>query len=227
VATRRRRARHGDPEAPRLPDHLEGGVVLDPDRSGTLADARVVAVEGDDLDDLELRRCVLEGVRLTARSARRLRLVDVVLRDCELSGLDLQEATLTRVRVERCRAEALEAGLVKAVDVAMVDTKLTEAGLRMTTWERLRLEGCDLRRAELLDARIDDAAVVGCDLTGVDLGRARLDGVTFRSSNLDDVVGATALAGATIDSPQLVPVALSVFAALGIRVDDGDGEAAG
>ena len=54
-----------------------------------------------------------------------------------------------------------------------------------------------------------------------------MTGVVFRSSRLDDLVGATALAGAIIDTPQIVPVALSVFAALGIRLDvggvDGDG----
>ena len=225
MATRRARPRAGAPEAPRLPTLPDDGVVLDATEVGELTDARITAVVGDDLDDIELTRCVVEGVRLTAFSARRLRLTDVVLRDCELSGADLQEAQLVRVRIERCRAEGLDAGLLRATDVVVVDTKLTDAGLRMTRWERAALEGCDLRRVELLESVLDHVEVTASDLTGADVTRARMTGVVFRSSRLDDVVGATALAGATIDAPQIVPVALSVFAALGITLDAGDDDA--
>jgi uncharacterized protein YjbI with pentapeptide repeats len=202
-------------------------VRLDPDEVGELSDAHIVAIEGDALDDLELTRCVVEGVRLTARSARRLRLTDVVLRDCELSGADLQEARLLRVRVERCRAEGLDAGFMRSTDVVFAETKLTGAGFRMTSWERSAFEGCDLRRAELLEATLDHVEVSGCDLTEADVTRARLTEVCFRATRLDDLVGATALAGATVDTTQLVPLALALFAALRIRLDDGAEDGAG
>jgi uncharacterized protein YjbI with pentapeptide repeats len=221
VATRRTRPRPGAPEAPRLPDLLDRDVHLDPDAVGELRDSHVVAIDGDDLDDLELTRCVVEGVRLTARSARRLRLTDVVLRDCELSGADLQEARLLRVRIERCRAEGLDAGLLRATDVVVADTKLTGAGLRMTSWERSAFEGCDLRQAELMEAALDRVELTGCDLTGADTTRARMVDVRFRSTRLHDLVGATALAGSTVDTAQVVPLALAVFSALGIRLDEG------
>ena len=58
------------------------------------------------------------GVRLTARSARRLRLVDVVLRDCELSGADLTEAReILGVAATASREEiqAAYARLIRAV----------------------------------------------------------------------------------------------------------------
>jgi len=224
VATRRPRPRPGAPEAPRLPAVLDPDVQFDPDEVGELSDAHVVAIAGDDLDDLELSRCLIEGVRLTARSARRLRLTDVVLRDCELSGVDLQEARLLRVRVERCRAEGLDAGLMRATDVVLTDSKLTSAGFRMTTWERSAFEGCDLRHAEFLEAVLDHVELTGCDLTEADVTRARMADVRFRSTRLDDVAGATAFAGATVDTAQVVPLALAVFAALGIRLDDGPDE---
>ena len=227
MAARRTRPRPGAPEAPRLPDVLDPDVHLDPDEVGELRDAHVVAIAGDELDDLELTRCVIEGVRLTARSARRLRLTDVVLRDCELSGADLQEARLLRVRVERCRAEGLDAGLLRATDVVFADSKLTSTGFRMTSWERSAFEGCDLRHAELMEASLDRVELTGCDLTGADVTRARMADVRFRATRLDDVVGATALAGATIDTAQVVPLGLAVFVALGIRLDDGPDEGDG
>lgn len=196
-------------------------MAFDPDLVGELADAVVTEVADGDLDDVELVRCVLEGVRLTARSARRLRLVDVVLRDCELSGADLTEARLTRVRLEGCRAEGLDLGMAKAVDLVAVGSKLTEASVRMAELELWRLDDCDLRRSEWQRAVLASGVVDGCDLDHADLSGARLTDVRVMRTRLDDVVGARALAGATVDSAQLVPLALAVFADLGIRLDDG------
>ena len=196
--------------------------MLDPDDRAELADARVVGVAGEDLDDVALVRCVVEGVRLTAASARRVRLTDVVLRDCELSGLDLQEARLRRVRIERCRATGLEGGALHAADVAVVDTKLADAGLRMTEWERVAFVGVEATGVDWTAASLRGASFVGCDLSGAVLSRCRMDEVTFRASGLDDLVGARALAGAVVDGPQLVPVALALFADLGIGLAGGD-----
>jgi uncharacterized protein YjbI with pentapeptide repeats len=172
------------------------------------------------LDGADLTRCVLDGVRLTAVSARRARLTDVVLRNCELSGVDLEEARLTRVRFEGCRAEALDGGLVRARDVVVVDTKLTDAAFRMSSWERCRLEDADLRRLDLLDAALEAVRFEDCDLTEADLTRARLTSVSFPRSTLVDLRGAQALAGSTIDASQMVSVAVSLFAAMDITVAD-------
>jgi len=97
----------------------------------------------------------------------------------------------------------------------------------MTSWERSAFEGCDLRHAELMEASLDRVELTGCDLTGADVTRARMADVRFRATRLDDVVGATALAGATIDTAQVVPLGLAVFVALGIRLDDGPDEGDG
>jgi uncharacterized protein YjbI with pentapeptide repeats len=221
VANRRPSRAAGEPAPPRPPEHPGDPVVFDPEVAGELADAVVTEVTDGDLDDVELVRCVLEGVRLTARSARRLRLVDVVLRDCELSGADLSEARLTRVRLEGCRAEGLDLGMVKGVDLVVVGSKFTEASARMAELERWRLDDCDLRRSEWQRSVLTAGVVDGCDLDHADLSGARLSEVRLVRTRLDDVVGARALAGATVDSSQLVPLALAVFADLGIRLDGG------
>lgn len=198
-------------------------MVLDPDTTPDLADAVVTDVVDTDLDEVELVRCVLEGVRLTGRQAHRLRLVDVVLRGCELSGADLSEAQLTRVRIEGCRAEGLDLGLAKVRDLVVVGSKLSEAGLRSAELERVRFDDCDLRRSEWQQASVAAASVIGCDLSGAHLGGARLRGVRFAGTRLDDLRGATALAGASIGPDQVVPVAVSLFSELGIALEDDDG----
>lgn len=221
VASRRPSRPAGEPAPPRAPEHPGDPFTLDPDVAPELADAVVTEVADGDLDDVELVRCVLEGVRLTARSARRIRLVDVVLRDCELSGADLTEARLTRVRLEGCRAEGLDLGMAKAADLVVVGSKLTEASARMAELDRWRLDDCDLRRSEWQRAVLSSGVVDGCDLGRADLSGARISGVRLVRTRLDEVVGARALAGATVDSAQLVPLALAVFADLGIGLDDG------
>ncbi|HEY6533040.1 MAG TPA: pentapeptide repeat-containing protein [Acidimicrobiales bacterium] len=216
------RARPGveAPAPPRLAPALDE-VTLDLSEPADLHDVSIIAVTGEgDLDDLELVGCVLDGVHLTALSARRVRLTDVVLRNCELSGLDLTEARLRRVRIEGCRAGMLEAGMVTVEDLDVIDSKLTEAGFRMATLERAHVEGCDLAGLELIDGRLESVEFVSCDLTGADVSRARMADVRFRRSTLDGMLGVEALAGATIDPAQLVPVALALFASLGIALDD-------
>ena len=196
--------------------------MLDPDREPEVVGAHITASASADLDDVELNRCVVSGLRLTAGTARRLRLTDVVLRDCELSGADVQEARWERVRLERCRAEGLDAGLLRARDVVVADTKLTGAGLRMTRWERCTFEGSDLRTVELLESVLDHVQLVGCDLSDADITRVALTEVRIEQCRLDGLRGARALAGASLDSTHLVPLALAVFADLGIAVDAGD-----
>jgi uncharacterized protein YjbI with pentapeptide repeats len=210
------------PVAPRLLDDLDE-VALDLADPLDLRDAKVTDVEGTgDLDDLEITGCLLDGVRLTALSARRLRLTDVVLRNCELSGLDLTEARLRRVRIEGCRAGMLEAGMTAIEDLAVVDSNLSEAGFRMAALERVRFEGCDLPRIELIEARLESVAFVSCDLTGGDVSRARMHRGRFVRSTIDGLLGAQALAGSTVDAAQVVPLALALCASLGIAIGDPD-----
>jgi len=213
----------GPIQAPKLPAELaEGPARLEPgiDLTGVHVTGDV-EVEG--LEDAELQGCLLEDVRLTAVSAARLKLTDVVLRRCELSGADLDEARWRRVRVEDCRAEALDAGRLRGDHVVVSGTKLRDAGLRMTHWERASFSDTDLRGAELHEAQLLGVAFDGCDLTGAVLTRARLTRSRFDRCTLHDLLGATALAGATIPEDQVYPVALALLAQLDISISDEHG----
>ena len=59
-----------------------------------------------------------------------------------------------------------------------------------------------------------------CDLTGADFSKGSLDGVSLHGSTLDGVRGGESFRGAVIGSDQVLPLAFSVFSALGIRIDD-------
>jgi hypothetical protein len=67
--------------------------------------------------------------------------------------------------------------------------------------------------------------VMGCRLngavsTGADFSKAAMTGVSLHRSTLDAVRGGDSFRGVVIGSDQTMPLAFSVFSALGIRVDD-------
>ena len=61
-----------------------------------------------------------------------------------------------------------------------------------------------------------------CDLRGADFSKADVAGTRFHGSDVTGLRGAGHLKGAHIDAAQVLPLALQVFAAMGITVDDDD-----
>jgi len=162
-----------------------------------------------------LVRCVLTGSTLP-----RLELRDCVIEGCDVSGVVLDEARLTRVELRGCRMSGLVLTRGKLRDVRFVECRLDEANLRMTSGERVRFDDCDLRGVDFYEARLPEVTLFGCDLTGAEVSRAHLRGARLHGSKLEDLKGAQALAGAVIDSAQVVVLSRSLLHALEIEVDD-------
>ncbi len=78
------------------------------------------------------------------------------------------------------------------------------------------------RGGDVAEAALTDVRFAGSVLTGAEFSKAVLKGVNLRGSTIDGLRGAIDLAGVVIDSAQMIPLALSLFAALGIAIDDGD-----
>ncbi len=206
---------------PRVDDGLEP--VQDPlddggSWSGVLAGAEAVIV--DEATDCEVVGSMLRGVRFTGLSLSRLRLVDTVLDGCELSGAILEEAALVRVRFTRCRLSGLVAAGATAQDVRFDECRLDGANLRALRCERAAWIDCDLHEADFYGGKLVDCAFLRANLAGAELSAATCERVAVRHSTLDGLRGALSLRGSVIGSEEIVPLALSVFAGLDIRVDD-------
>jgi uncharacterized protein YjbI with pentapeptide repeats len=207
---------------PRLAAHLPTAAVELVD-GAELDDVTVSAdLSGRHASDVELTGCRLEGALLTATRLRRGRLTDCILAGCDLSGLVLEDSVLTRVEFRECRVSGLQAAGSRFRDVAFVGCRMNDANFRMTTWERAEFDGCDLVDADFYAAALPAGRFLDCDLTGVDLTRSTLTGARLQRSVLDNLKGASALAGVTMSSDQIIPAALAIFAALGITIDDGE-----
>jgi uncharacterized protein YjbI with pentapeptide repeats len=174
----------------------------------------------DEVADVAVIGCTMTRLRLAGRVIERLRLVDVELEGCDLSGAVLVEANLTRVRFTDCRLTGAVLSGVKAEDVTLSGCRADGAVLRMSSWKRSAVSDTDLRGADFYDASLPDIALQRCDLTRATFAKARLDGARLHGSTVDAVVGGEAFRGVRIGGPQVLPLALSVFADLGIEIED-------
>jgi len=209
-------------QVPRIPAGL---VPLDDPELADGVEWAGVEVTGEvggplDLDDVEVATSRLTNLRLTGRRFERLRLVDVLIEDSDLSGVTIADGHFTRVELRRCRLSGLVASTLKARHVRLTDCRADGAMFRMTQWEHAELRDVDLRDADFHASKLAGVRLLGCDLTGADFSKATMAGAALHGSTVAGIKGADSLRGAVIASDQVLALAGPVLAALGIAVDD-------
>jgi uncharacterized protein YjbI with pentapeptide repeats len=174
---------------------------------------------GAEVDSVDVVASRLANVRLTGRRIDALHLVDVLVEDCELSGLTIPAAYLRRVEFRRCRMSGMSAPNLRAAHVRFTDCRADGVSFRMSAWETGALSEVNLRDADFHGSKLAAVHFVGCDLTGADFSRTTTSALALHGSTLEDLKGAANLRGA-IAGDQVLPLALRVFASMGIVVDD-------
>ncbi len=208
---------------PRLPPVLASTAPVLADDASWSGEEVDGSFAGEQAAFIDITGCRLRSARFTGVRLRRLRIADSVVEDCELSGAVLADLAATRVEFRRCRMSGLIASGGRFQDVRLIDCRLDEANLRMTVWKRAALLDCVLRGADFSSAELTAAELKGCDLTGVEFSKAQVAGACLHGSVLEGLRGAAGLRGVVIGTDQALPLALSIFAGLGIRVDDDAG----
>ncbi len=177
-------------------------------------------VGGDaEVDSLDVVASRLAGLRLTGRRIDGLHMTDVLVEDCELSGVMMPAAYLRRVEFRRCRMSSLSAPNLRAHHVRFTDCRADGVSFRMSAWETSQFSEVNLGDADFLAAKLTGVHFLGCDLTGADFSKATTSALALHGSTLDDLKGAANLRGA-IAGDQALTLALRVFASMGIFVDD-------
>ena len=172
-----------------------------------------------EVDSVDVAASRLANLRLTGRRIDGLHMVDVLVEDCELSGVMMPEAYLRRVEFRRCRMSGLSAPNLRAHHVRFTDCRADGVSFRMSTWDTCELSEVNLHDADFLGSKLAAVHFLGCDLTGADFSKATTSALALHGSTLDDIKGAANLRG-TIGSGQVLTLALRVFAGMGIVVDD-------
>ena len=221
-----------EPTRPRLPDSLVPAVSWDEADALGWAEIELRAgADGEPPDGapsgagvvapaLDVSRCRLVGVSMIGAVLARSRWADVVFERCDLSGADLTGAALTRVELRECRLNGALLGGARLRELRISDGFLDGTHLRLAKGERVWIERSRAVGIDLSGMEATDVVLAGCDLTGADVSQARLPGVRLVGSTLDGLRGAASLRDAVIDADQVLPLGVSLLAALGITIED-------
>jgi uncharacterized protein YjbI with pentapeptide repeats len=162
----------------------------------------------------------LVQAQLIGAASSRLRALDVCIEGSDLSGSDFDESTFTRVVFHECRLSGAVFSRCSFRDVLFSGCRLNQANFAMSETSTVMFEDTDLRESDFYAANLGGTRFFDCNLSGAQFSKATTTGVRFHGSTLTDLKGGQALAGAVIESSQVLPVGLAVLADLGIQVDD-------
>lgn len=156
----------------------------------------------------------------TAADLARISLVDVLVEESDFSGTDMEEASFTRVAFKDCRMSGARLPLTRMRDVTFSEVRLDDVNFRMISGERVLFDHVNLVRGDFYSAHLTSTRFFDCDLSGADVAKTRLPWARLHGSVLLDLKGGGDLRNIVIDSSQLLPLAIDVFAGLQIRVED-------
>jgi uncharacterized protein YjbI with pentapeptide repeats len=199
-------------ETPRLDDQIEWVAV---ETAGDFS--------GQSARNCEINESLVRGARFVGTTLDRVRVRDSIFESCDLSGASLVDAAFTRVEFRNCKMSAIDLAGARMLDVLFNDSKLDNANCRMISGDHVLFEQVSLGSSDFYAAGLAHAQFLDCDLTSAQFSKAELAGVRLHGSNLEGLQGAIHLRNAIIDSTQVLPLALGVFAALEIRIDDDRG----
>jgi uncharacterized protein YjbI with pentapeptide repeats len=163
---------------------------------------------------------LFEQTEISSSKLRKASITDVVFRDCLLFGSDFDGSGWLRVRIEKGMHSGLVATDCLMRDVVFESAKLNLVNFRASTLKKVVFSGCDLAEADFQGATLTDVRFENCDLSRVEFSGSKLDNVDLRSSEISTIKGISSLGGATIGTVQLIGMARSLAAELGIEVKD-------
>lgn len=215
--------------APKLPRIPEGLATAADWSFGDEAVVSDIALGGDfagrQHEDVVFERCRVSNAAFTGSELHRLRLTDVMVENVDLSGADLDESSFNRVQFRDCRMSAVILSRCRFIDVTITDCRLDQATLRMSEAKFVTIEDADLSESDFYAAVLENTNFFDCNMTGSEFSKASMKDVRFHGSNLMDLRGSQDLGGSTIETGQVLSVAMGLLSALNIQVDD-DREAA-
>lgn len=179
-----------------VPDQHAGGV--------TLQTVRLTKVDlsGSRLEHLKLIDSRLSACSLANVQGRRANVTRVAIATSRLTGIHLPEATLRDVTIQGCRVDLASFGFSRLLRVTFDDCLLVQTDFLESQLESVRFRHCDLSRADFRGAALKLCELRGCNLT--------------------DLQGVKSLRGAALEWRDIVEMAGTWAAALGIEVLDTD-----
>jgi uncharacterized protein YjbI with pentapeptide repeats len=174
---------------------------------------------GSVAEHVRIQGCELRDVQLTGAELHRCVLTDVRLVDCELSGAMLTESQWLRVELRNCRMSGMVVSQSRLRDVRFTEGKLDGGDFRMARLERVVFDACAMPDTDLYEAQLTHVLFDHCDMRRAHFSAVKTDDLRLHASDIEGVRGATSLRRTVVSPEQVLPLALSVFAELGITIE--------
>lgn len=177
------------------------------------------ATAAPDLEDhAEWRELELSGDDFSGARVRGLEITDATLRDCNLANLTAVKGSLLRCAFAGCRMTGLALPDSGLEDVRFSDCLIDLAAFGFSRLRRVIFDGCILREADFTEARLESVRFHRCELPGATFTGARFTTSEMRGCTLDGIRGIDGLRGVAMDWSDVVALAGTFAAALGIHV---------
>jgi len=176
---------------------------------------------GVDASYAEISGSRFTDVRLGGSRWRHSVVADTELIGCDLANTAFAESGWQRVAVRRSRLTGLQLAGCSLRHVELSDCGANLVNLRSAELQRVAFAGCSLVGSDWGAARLTDVSFTDCDLTEAAFSNARMTRVRFVRCRLLRLSGVTGLAGSIVDRADLLELAETLAASVGIRVADG------
>jgi uncharacterized protein YjbI with pentapeptide repeats len=146
-------------------------------------------------------------------------IVDVALERCDIAGVVVFNGRVERLHVSGSRLRGVTWGAGMVQDVVLESTTGGDVSLRSSTLRRVTFRDCVLPGLDLTEVTFDQVRLEHCTLTGATFHRAKVKQLRIEGCDLTGCSGAEALSGASVHPDDLLYLAPSLAAALGITLE--------
>lgn len=171
---------------------------------------------------LEFDASSLENADLSGARPSRLSLIDCRLSTCNLANLSARRPSIIRASLRRSRLTGLtwSEGILR--DVLFEDCRADLASFGFSRLQRVRFVGCNLAEADFEGVRAESVSFVDCDLRRAAFSQARFERSEMRGCEMGGIAGVEGLRGVGLPADDILGLAGTLAAALGIRtLEDG------
>lgn len=162
--------------------------------------------------------CILEHSEISSCQLKKADLIDVEFNDCLIFGTNFDGSSWQRVVIKSGMQSGIVLSDATIKDAVFDHAKLNLANFRSAILTRVEFKGCDLTEADFSGATLHSVTFSDCNLTGTWFSGCSLNDVDLRSSTLVNLHGVGGLKGAKIDTAQLISLAQTMAAELGLTV---------
>ncbi len=162
----------------------------------------------------------LEKINFTQAKLEKSGFIDTAITNCDLIATSFADSSWLRTVIKNSRCSGLQIQASTLKDITFLDCKLNLSNFRFSKLTNVHFKDCMLDEADFYTAELNNVYFQNCTLDKAEFSSAKLKKADFRTSEITNVLGVRSLAGAIIDSMQLVSLAPVLANELNIVVLD-------